>query len=97
MLLALILMEWAINPKISVTFARMVMSVLLLGKATTLCSQHHVQQADGVVQALQLMPLLLFVMQVTNVQLVQRCKYPVPQAGIIQVSAPPNPHALFAN
>ena len=90
-------MEWAINPKLSVTFVRTVMSVLLLGKATTLCSQHHVQQEDGVVQALQLMPLLLFVMQVTNVQLVQRCKYHVPQAGIIQVSAPPNLHALFAN
>jgi hypothetical protein len=78
-------MEWAINLKISVTYARMVMSVLLLGKASKLCSKHHVQQADGVVQALKLMPLLKFVMQVTSAQLVQRCKYPVPQADIIQV------------
>ena len=90
-------MEWAINPKLSVTFVRMVMSVRLLDKATALCLPHHVLQVGGVVQALQLIPLLLFVLQAISVQLVQRCKYPVPQADIIQVSAPPNPHALFAN
>jgi len=90
-------MEMAISPKISVTFVRMVMFVQLLDKATTLCLPHHVLQVGGVVQALQLIPLLLFVLQAISVQLVQLCKYPVPQAGIILVSAPPNQPVPFAN
>ena len=91
------LMEKVINHRINATFVQMDMFVQQLVRVTILCLQHHVQQVDGVVLEFHQIQRRRFVMLDINVQWDQRCKYLVPQAGIIQVSAPPNPHALFAN